>query len=164
MNVNFNPRIKCRPKAQYTDGRHSLAVLVYVIALALVLAFLSGLCSGCSLLKTKPDRKKIKDLEYTIVEEHEIPEKLMDTIQEKKEAEFKIAFESDGFLYLVHGYGEQETGGYSIAIRDLYLTERALYFDTELLGPENGSNPQKKPSFPYIVVKTAKQEQNVVFE
>lgn len=141
-----------------------MAVLVHVIASALVLALLSSICFGCGLAKAKPDRKKIKDLEYTIVEEHEIPEKLMDTIQEKKEAEFKIAFESDDSLYLVHGYGEQETGGYSIAIRDLYLTERALYFDTELLGPENGSNPQKKPSFPYIVVKTEEQEQNIVFE
>lgn len=164
MNVNFNPRIKCRLKTRYTDGGRSLAVLLHVIVSALILALLSSFCFGCGLRKAKPDRKKLKDLEYTIVEDNEIPEKLMEKIQKKKEAEFKITFESDGFLYLVHGYGEQETGGYSIAVRDLYLTERALYFDTELLGPENGSNPQKKPSFPYIVVKTTMQEQNIVFE
>ena len=49
-------------------------------------------------------------------------------------------------------------------VRDLFLTENALYFDTELLGPENGSDPQKKPSYPYIVVKTKMYKQNIVFE
>lgn len=79
------------------------------------------------------------------MEYRDIPEKLMETIEQKKEAEFKLSFSSDTDLYLVHGYGEQETGGYSIVVRDLFLTENALYFDTELLGPENGSNPKRSP-------------------
>ncbi len=110
------------------------------------------------------DRQKIKDVSYTIVEDNYIPEKLLEVINQKKEAEFKISFENNDDLYLVHGYGEQETGGYSIVVRDLYLTKNALYFDTELLGPKNGSDPQKKPSYPYIVVKTKKYNQNIVFE
>ncbi len=121
-----------------------------------------ALVSGCG--TQKDHTKKIKDVEYTIIEENDIPEKLMETIEKKKAAEFKLSFESEDALYLVHGYGVQETGGYSIAVRNLYLTENALYFDTELLGPENGSDPQKKPSYPYIVVKTQVQKQNVVFE
>lgn len=164
MNINLNPHIKCRMTIRHAKNGHNLITLLHTIVTALILALLSGACFGCALPKAKQDRKKLKDLEYTIVEDNEIPKKLMETIQKKKEAEFKISFESDEFMYLVHGYGEQETGGYSIAVRALYLTEKALYFDTELLGPENGSNPQKKPSYPYIVVKTAKQEQNIVFE
>lgn len=128
------------------------------MAAALVLA----LFSGCAPMKQ--ERKKLKDVDYTILKDREIPEKLAAAIEQKKEAEFKISFETDSDLYLVHGYGEQETGGYSIVVHDLYLTENALYFDTELLGPENGSNPQKKPSYPYIVVKTKKYKQNIVFE
>lgn len=161
--MNIYPRIKI--KLTTANGeKNDLRILLYVITTALLLALLSSCLSGCALRRQKQEKKKLKDLEYTLVEDNEIPEKLMETIQKKKEAEFKITFESDGSLYLVHGYGEQETGGYSIAVRDLYITEHALYFDTELLGPENGSNPPKKPSYPYIVVKTSHQEQNIVFE
>lgn len=161
--MNINPRIKLN--ASTTNGESkSLCILLYVIVSALMLALFSSLLSGCAFQKQKHEKRKLKDLDYTLVEDNDIPEKLLETIQKKKEAEFKITFESDGSLYLVHGYGEQETGGYSIAVRDLYITEHALYFDTELLGPENGSNPPKKPSYPYIVVKTNYQKQNVVFE
>ena len=156
-NLNLNPRIKCRSE----KSAQSLGAILHIIVAALLLALLTEICGGCA---PKQERKKLKDLEYTIVEDNDIPKKLMETIEQKKEAEFKISFESDDVMYLVHGYGEQETGGYSIVVRDLYLTEKALYFDTELLGPENGSKPQKKPSYPYIVVKTAKQKQNIVFE
>ena len=115
-------------------------------------------------MAAKQEPKKLKDIDYTILENRDIPEKLMETSEQKKGAEFKLSFETDQDLYLVHGYGEQETGGYSIVVRDLYLTENALYFDTELLGPKNGSDPPKKPSYPYIVVKTKKYKQNIVFE
>ncbi len=148
--MNITPRI--RRKRPYTLS------VISVIAAALALALISG-CSSSG-----KELKKLKDVDYTILEDRDIPEKLMETIEQKKEAEFKLSFSSDTDLYLVHGYGEQETGGYSIVVHDLFLTENALYFDTELLGPENGSNPQKKPSYPYIVVKTKKYKQNIVFE
>ena len=148
--MNITPRVKTRHSACF--------VLLAVVTAALALALLSG----CAPMRQ--ERKKIKDVDFTILNDRDIPEKLAETIDQKKEAEFKISFETDGDLYLVHGYGEQETGGYSIVVHDLYLTENALYFDTELLGPENSSNPQKKPSYPYIVVKTKKYKQNIVFE
>lgn len=135
-----------------------LLSLLVIILIALTLALFAGCASS------QKEKKKLKDVDYTILEERDIPEKLAESIEQKKEAEFKLSFETESDLYLVHGYGEQETGGYSIVVRDLFLTENALYFDTELLGPSNGSNPQKKPSFPYIVVKTKKYKQNIVFE
>lgn len=154
--MTINPRIK--KYAPQPSRQRSFAALICVIAAALLLA----LTSACT--ASGPSEKKLKDADYTIVEDNYIPEKLREVIEQKKEAEFKLSFENNDDLYLVHGYGEQETGGYSIAVRDLYLTENALYFDTELLGPENGSDPQKKPSYPYIVVKTKKYKQNIVFE
>lgn len=154
----ITPRIKFRTSRNHTC-RHPISIpLLSVIAIALALALLSGCASS------KKEHKKLKDVDYTILENRDIPEKLADTIEQKKEAEFKLSFETDQDLYLVHGYGEQETGGYSIVVHDLYLTENALYFDTELLGPKNGSDPPKKPSYPYIVVKTKKYKQNIVFE
>lgn len=159
--MHINPRIKISPsdnQSLHFNKYHGLPAILFVVALAVLLALLCG----CTLSKEAP--KKMKDLEYSIVEDKDIPEKLKKAIDEKKAAEFKISFQDGDSMYIVHGYGEQETGGYSIVIHDLYLTENALYFDTELLGPKNGSNPQKKPSFPYIVVKTKTYKQNIVFE
>ncbi len=156
--MHIHPRIKIQTNTTHIQKQPVLLSLLVIILTALALALFSGCASS------QKEKKKLKDVDYTILEERDIPEKLAESIEQKKEAEFKLSFETENDLYLVHGYGEQETGGYSIVVRDLFLTENALYFDTELLGPENGSNPQKKPSYPYIVVKTKKYKQNIVFE
>ena len=156
--MNITPRIKIQTREAYVQKHRISFPLFLVTVTALALALITGCASS------EQDRKKLKDIDYTILEDRDLPEKLAETIEQKKEAEFKLSFTTDTDLYLVHGYGEQETGGYSIVVRDLYLTENALYFDTELLGPQNGSDPQKKPSYPYIVVKTKKYKQNIVFE
>ncbi len=147
--MNINPRIHNK----MTQGLPLLYVMIFALGLSAL--------SGCT--RKEEDSRNRQEIEYTIVEQRDIPEKLLETIEQKKQAEIKISFENENDLYLVRGYGVQETGGYSIVVRELYLTEHALYFDTELLGPENGSSPQKKPSYPYIVVKTGKHKQNVVF-
>lgn len=87
-------------------------------------------------------------------------------VEEKKTQGFKMTYQDGGFLYICMGYGEQETGGYSIAVNALYETENAVYFDTTLLGPKPGENDGKKqsPSYPYVVVKTEMVEKPVVFD
>ena len=62
------------------------------------------------------------------------------------------------------GYGEQETGGYSIAVDELYLTDSNIYAATSLLGPEASDKTTAVPSYPYIVIKTEYLEQTVTFE
>ena len=57
----------------------------------------------------EPD--KISDLDYTIAAEADIPEELQNDIEEKKAADFKMTYKDSEFLYIVRGYGEQETGG-----------------------------------------------------
>ena len=42
--------------------------------------------------------------------------------------------------------------------------ENAIYFETDLIGPENGAKVEKCVSYPYIVVKTERLTENVVFE
>lgn len=121
-----------------------------------------GICSGCGIEKT--DGSRIRDLNYELVEEEEIPEELKEKIEEKKAADFKLTFESDNYLYVVRGYGEQETGGYSIAVNELYLTETDIIVNTSLLGPDPSEKNNKTPSYPYIVIKTEFLEQTVTFE
>lgn len=117
---------------------------------------------GCGLKKTGTE--KIRDLDYTVLNEEEIPEKLMEKIQEKKEDDFKMSYTVDDYLYIVRGFGMQETGGYSIQVQEFYLADNAVYFDADLIGPKSGEIQEKAVSYPYIVVKTERIEENVVFE
>ena len=107
---------------------------------------------------------KIKDLECTVLAEENIPEELLEKIEDKKEEAFKMTFEDQGFLYICVGYGTQKTGGYSIAVNASYETTNAVYIDTNLIGPspEEKSNPVE--SYPYVVVKTEFIEKPVVFD
>ena len=117
--------------------------------------------AACSVGST--GTQKIADLDYVVVEENDVPEALGAMIEERKEADFKMTYETEDALYIVHGYGEQETGGYSIQVKECYLTQNAIYFDTELVGPRKGEQVSKSPSYPCIVVRTEKREESVIF-
>ena len=108
--------------------------------------------------------EKIKDLEYTVIAEDNIPEELLEKIEERKENAFKLTFEDQGFLYICVGYGTQQTGGYSIAVNDLYETANAVYIDTNLIGPSPEEKSKPVESYPYVVVKTEFSQKPVVFE
>lgn len=138
--------------------KHGLAGYV---AIAAALALLTGIWSGCAIEKT--DGKKREDLKYEIIEEENIPEELKTKIEEKKEADFKLTYESDRYVYIVRGYGAQETGGYSIQILDFYLTQNAIVFDTNLMGPTKDAVKNTAPSYPYIVIRAENQDKNIIF-
>lgn len=108
--------------------------------------------------------EKVKDLECTVIPEDNLPEELYDMISQKKEKAFKLTFEDQGFLYICVGYGTQDTGGYSIAVNDLYETSNALYIDTDLIGPSPEEKGSPVPSYPYIVVKTEFIDKPEVFD
>lgn len=130
-----------------------------IIALGLLIVVL--LC-GCSV--DNQDTEKIKDLEYTVIENQDVPDELMSKIELEKHKVFKITFKDNGFLYIVVGYGKQPTGGYSIAIEELYLTENAMYIDTTLMGPSKEESVSQVETYPYVVIKTEYLDQNIVFK
>ena len=132
------------------------------VGLLLLFVLCAGIFSGCSVRET--NGTKVADLDYVIAEESELPEELLEMIEEKKAADFKMTYENGEDLYIVRGYGEQATGGYSIRIRDCYLTSNAILFDTELVGPRKGESTSASPSYPYIVIRTEKRDENTIFE
>lgn len=117
---------------------------------------------GCSVQTDK--REKLRDLEYTIVEGSEVPEELRGILEEKRMKAFKLTYEEEERIYLCVGYGEQETGGYSITVKELYLSENAVYFDTSLMGPGKGETISQAKSYPCLVVETEDVKKPVVFQ
>ncbi len=118
--------------------------------------------SGCTFLSE--ERIKLRDLDFTVLSEEKIPEELMTIIEEKKKEPFQITYTDKEYLYICSGYGEQATGGYSIAVNELYLTDTAVYVSTSLLGPESADKSNATPTYPYIVIKTEYLDQTVIFE
>ena len=81
------------------------------------------------------DTKKISDLSFIVVKDEEIPERL-----------------------------RQASSGYSIQVKECYLTSNAIVFKTNLLGPSKSENIVETKTYPYIVVKTEYREEMVVFQ
>lgn len=133
-----------------------------VLCLAMAIIGTMHFFVGCAIEKT--NRTKVRDLDYHVVTEEELPEELKSQIEEKKAADFKLTYETPEHLYIARGYGEQETGGYSIQVTELYLSNNAVFFKSTLIGPRKGENVAKSPSYPYIVIQTEKIDKNVVFE
>ena len=130
-----------------------------ILAWLLCLGALMGLC-GCSLMST--EEVKLRDLDFTILGEELVPAELSAMIEERKTEAFKMTYSDNENLYICVGYGQQETGGYSITVDELYLTEEAVYVQTTLLGPDVSEKGSKSPSYPYIVIKTEYLDQPVI--
>ncbi len=134
----------------------------YPLRIAGILFVLIFTFTGCSM--SSLDTAKLRDLEFTVVSEERLPEELKSLIEERKTGDFKLTYNDKEFLYICIGYGEQATGGYSIAVNDLYLTEDAITISTSLLGPGPEGKAGSAPSYPYIVVKTEYLDKTVTFE
>lgn len=128
-----------------------------LLAALLLTVFVTGCIPGAK------EEEKEKP-EFTVVEEERLPEELKDIVNEKKKESFKLTYADGGYLYLCIGYGEQPTGGYSIAVNDLYATKNAVMLDTNLIGPKEAEGKGTAPSFPYLVIKMPFVDKTVVFD
>ncbi len=134
---------------------------LYLLLLLTILITSLGI-TGCK--KENTEVKKIKDLEFTTVEDAELPGELKEIIDEKKEEPFKLSYSNKDNLYIVVGYGKQNSGGYSISVDELYLTSNAIYINTTLIGPSKEDMVSQGVTYPYVVVKLEFREERIVFE
>ena len=109
---------------------------------------------------------KLRDLDFTVLSEEKIPEELKTVIAEKGSEPFRLTYSDNQNLYISIGYGEQKTGGYSIAVDELYLTDDAVHVITSLLGPDitGQKSGAGKPTTPYIVIKTELLDKTVIYD
>lgn len=119
------------------------------------------LCTAC---KGKDNYgEKVRDLDFTVVENAEVPEELMEILEQQKKDAFRLTYGTEDYLYICVGYGAMETGGYSISVDELYLTDKVIYLDTNLIGPKKGETVTDSGTTPFIVIKTEYYDNTVVF-
>ncbi|NLP15989.1 MAG: protease complex subunit PrcB family protein [Clostridiales bacterium] len=131
-----------------------------IAMLLLIIITVFGLL-GCK--RDDSEIKKLRDLEFTVVEDADLPGELKEIIDEKKDKLFRLHYSNKDFLYIVVGYGKQNSGGYSIAVEELFLTDNAIYIDTNLIGPSQDDLVTQGVTYPYIVVKLEYMDKKIVF-
>ena len=132
-----------------------------IISIILSLLVLFTLCA-CSAKELATE--KIRDIDFTVVKDEDIPEELMNLIEEKETTPMKLTYADNGVLYIVEGYGEQPTSGYSIEVKECFETKNAIYLHTNLIGPTNEEKIVERETYPYIVIKMEFIDKNVVFQ
>ena len=132
-----------------------------IISIILSLLVLFSLCA-CSAKELATE--KIRDIDFTVVNEEDIPEELKTMIKEKETTPLKLTYADQGVLYSAEGYGEQPTSGYSIEVKECFETKNAIYLHTNLIGPTKEERIVEKATYPYIVIKMEFIDKNVVFQ
>ena len=132
-----------------------------IISIILSLLVLFSLCA-CSAKELATE--KMRDIDFTVIKEEDIPEELKTMIKEKETTPLKLTYADQGVLYIAEGYGEQPTSGYSIEVKECFETKNAIYLHTNLIGPTKEERIVEKATYPYIVIKMEFIDKNVVFQ
>lgn len=127
--------------------------------LCICVMFLLTACSTQSI-----SDKKVQDIDYTVVADADVPDTLRNAIEEKKEEPFKLSYSDGAELYIAIGYGKQPSGGFSIVVDNLYLTESNILFATTLKGPEQEAESTEAPTYPYLIVKMEYMDKEIIYE
>ena len=130
---------------------------IFIFFLLIMLMF-----SGCKKQIITNENKMT--LDFTMVDRKGTPAELLHAIDERKDEKFTMSYVMDGYLYIVVGYGVQDTGGYSIRVDDVYETETNIGIQTTLIGPKPGETVNKMVTYPYVVVKIENIDKSIVFE
>jgi hypothetical protein len=123
---------------------------------------LAMLMIGCG--KGDDVEEKIGEMDYTVMQEGDLPENLVSIINERKGEEFGLTYSDEEYVYMVKGYGKQESGGYNIVVDDLYYTQNKMVLATTLVGPAENELVLKAATYPYIAIKVEYIDKDGEFE
>lgn len=133
-----------------------------IIPLLYVLLLLSCL-TGCN-RQEQPARKEI---DFTVCDKTRLPGELVEIIEEKKSKPFKLSYLNNDYMYIVVGYGEVNRQNLKVTVENLYMTDNAIYFETNLISMDEEKNKEPKGEasmYPYIAIKCEKYDLPVVFD
>ena len=95
------------------------------------MAWVLGVClavavflTGCELIRIEEGERT--PVEYAIVKQEELPDEAVEFIEQRKKKEFQMTYLVGDVLYLLKGYGEQMTGGYSIQVEEVSESENVF--------------------------------------
>ena len=121
---------------------------------------LTAVLSGCRFIRIEEGERT--PLDYTVMKQEEIPREVVELMEQKKEKAFYMTYQVGDVRYLMKGYGEQLSGGYSIQVEEVSESENGIFCKTRLAGPDE-KETGSEPSYPCIVLKIADTQKPVQF-
>lgn len=115
----------------------------------------------------KKEEKVRKEIDFTVCDKTRLPDELVEIIEEKKHKVFKLSYLNNDYMYIVVGYGEKNRQNLNVVVEDLYMTDNAIYVETNLITKEENAQDVTAGSpsmYPYIVIKCEKYDLPVVFD
>ena len=103
--------------------------VIVLLCWILIFAGMSGCLSGGA-------QEERISVAFQVVAFDKAPQKLQEIIEEHKKEEIKMTWEGDEGRYIIRGYGEQPTGGYSIRADAVELMGDGLHVTTTLIPPQ----------------------------
>jgi len=143
-------------------GRDMRARRHRLILITMTAVFILATLSGCGI--DKNSQKKITDLDYTVCDERGLPHELMDIINDKKKEPCKFTYRTNDYLYIIVGYGAQDRKDLNVVVSSLYMTENAIYIETDLTTVDNDGLEKGLVSYPWIAVKVKNCDLQVNFK
>ena len=122
------------------------------------------ICSGCSAKEANTKSNVKQTLEYDVISDDETPIEIINMIEQRKDRPFRFSYENEDYLFIVVGYGEQLSGGYSIQVKELYSTDEEILIKTELIGPNKEDLVTMALTYPYVVIRTETKNKIIVYE
>ena len=89
---------------------------------------LTAVLSGCRFIRIEEGERT--PLDYTVMKQEEIPREVVELMEQKKEKAFYMTYQVGDVRYLMKGYGEQLSGGYSIQVEEVSESENGIFCKT----------------------------------
>ena len=133
------------------------------VLVCLLLGFLVMLCACQKKGETERSYENAQDVSFEIVSGSDVPYKDNEKIFKLKEEGFGFSYRDGDVMYTAFGFGQQNTGGYSIQVLAVKETESAIIIEAQLIAPEAEEVIVNQPSTPYMILKMANAEKDVQF-
>ena len=133
-----------------------------LLTLFIAIIFTCAACGSAEESGAGEDEAAAPDLSYEIISGDQVPQKLSEKILQEQGEKFGFSYRNGEDLYIAFGFGQKETGGYSIQVEEVSQSENGVFCKTRLLGPAEGKQGQE-PSYPCIVLKIKSTDKPVQF-
>ncbi len=139
------------PKFPTINWKLLIMVILIIAAVALMVRYVPRLISGGD-----------KQVSYAVLEETEVPEKIVQILPRYKMLERALAAKVEDQVYVIVTRGEKLTGGYMVDIDKIVLEkendETKLVVHAIFTDPKPEELVPQVPSYPYIIAKTDLKE------
>lgn len=120
------------------------------IIMGILLVVVLLITTSCTSLRENSE--KSKELDFTVANYNNVPKEVQNIIDEKKEKPFKTTFSDMENTYIIIGYGQKQSEGYSIKINELYESDTNVYVKTTFNGPDSVDG-RGVVTYPYIIIQ-----------